>query len=108
MVAVSVRVERDDERLRLTARGLRPLDAVAEGNAAGLRIFLHEADACHSLKARLDEAGANENGGGGDISVIIINDAQEVEIRLPTRYAINPRMVGAIREMPGVDHVEEL
>jgi hypothetical protein len=33
---------------------------------------------------------------------------REVEMRLPNKYAINPRVTGAIKAVPGVLHVEEV
>ena len=33
---------------------------------------------------------------------------REVEMRLPGKYAINPRVAGAIKAVPGVLHVEEV
>jgi hypothetical protein len=29
-------------------------------------------------------------------------------LRLPNRYAINPRVAGAIKAVPGILHVEEI
>jgi DNA polymerase-3 subunit alpha len=40
--------------------------------------------------------------------LIVMGEQREVELRLPHRYAINPRIAGAIKAVPGVLHVEEV
>jgi DNA polymerase-3 subunit alpha len=42
------------------------------------------------------------------VSLVIMTPEREVEMRLPNKYAINPRIAGAIKAVPGVLHVEEV
>ncbi|MEL0151500.1 MAG: hypothetical protein VW950_07675, partial [Rhodobiaceae bacterium] len=76
--------------------------------AEGLRVFIDRPEACGGLKTRLDEVKLKPHQRGGEVSVIIMGSTREVELRLPDKYGVNPRIAGAIKAVPGVVHVEEL
>jgi DNA polymerase-3 subunit alpha len=94
--------------LRLRAQALRPIDDIVANNEAGLRIFVEKPDACMGLKTRLDDVEQPAYKQGGEVSLVIMSAEREVEMRLPGKYAINPRVAGAIKAVPGVLHVEEI
>jgi len=94
--------------LRLLMQGMRPVDDVAAHTEAGLRIFVEKPEACAGLKARLEDVEKPRHKTGGEVSLILMSPEREVELRLPNKYAINPRVTGAIKAVPGVLHVEEV
>ena len=108
LVAATVTIEREDGQLRLLAQALRPIDDIVANNEAGLRIFVEKPEACAGLKARLDDVEQPAYKQGGEVSLVIMSPEREVEMRLPSKYAINPRIAGAIKAVPGVLHVEEV
>jgi DNA polymerase-3 subunit alpha len=103
-----VKVEREDGQLRLLAQSLRPIDEAISNNEAGLRIFVEKPEACAGLQMRLKDVEQLPHKSGGEISLIVMGQQREVEMRLANRYAINPRIAGAIKAVPGILHVEEI
>ena len=108
LVAATVNIEREDGQLRLLAQALRPIDDIVANNEAGLRIFVEKPEACNGLKTRLDNVEQPAYKQGGEVSLVVMSPEREVEMRLPGKYAINPRVAGAIKAVPGVLHVEEV
>ena len=108
LVAATVTIEREDGQLRLLAQALRPIDDIVANNEAGLRIFVEKPEACTGLKTRLDDVEQPAYKQGGEVSLVIMSTEREVEMRLSGKYAINPRVAGAIKAVPGVLHVEEV
>ena len=108
LVAATVSIEREDGQLRLLAKALRPIDDIVANNEAGLRIFVEKPEACMGLKTRLDDVEQPAYKQGGEVSLVVMSAEREVEMRLPGKYAINPRVAGAIKAVPGVLHVEEV
>jgi DNA polymerase-3 subunit alpha len=108
LVAATVTIEREDGEIRLLAQSLRPVDDVVANTEAGLRIFVEKPDACEGLRARLEAVEQPKHKRGGEVSLVIMAPEREVEMRLPNKYAINPRIAGAIKAVPGVLHVDEV
>ena len=108
LVVASVTINREDGDLRLLVESLRPVDDVVANTEAGLRIFLEKPEACAGLRGRLDDVEQPKHKRGGEVSLVIMTPEREVEMRLPNKYAINPRVAGAIKAVPGVLHVEEV
>ncbi len=108
LLVCTVKIERQEDQIRLMAQSLRPIDDVVAGAAEGLRVFIDRPEACGGLKTRLDEVKLKPHQRGGEVSVIIMGSTREVELRLPDKYGVNPRIAGAIKAVPGVVHVEEL
>jgi DNA polymerase-3 subunit alpha len=104
----TMKVDREDGELRLLAQSLRPIDEAISDVEAGLRIFVEKPEACAGLHTRLKDVEQLPHKRGGEISLIVMGEQREVELRLPHRYAINPRIAGAIKAVPGVLHVEEV
>ena len=108
LVAATVTIEREDGEIRLLAQSLRPVDDVVANTEAGLRIFVEKPEACEGLRARLEAVEQPKHKRGGEVSLVIMAPEREVEMRLPNKYAINPRIAGAIKAVPGVLHVDEV
>ena len=108
LVAATVAIEREDGQLRLLVQAMRPVDDIVANNEVGLRIFVEKPEACVGLKTRLDDVEQPAYKQGGEVSLVIMSTEREVEMRLSGKYAINPRVAGAIKAVPGVLHVEEV
>ena len=108
LVVAGVNIEREEGQLRLLVQSVRPVDDVVANSEAGLRIFVEKPEACAGLQTRLNEVERPRHKTGGEVSLIIMSPQREVEMRLPNKYAINPRVAGAIKAVPGVLHVEEV
>ena len=108
LVVASVTINREEGDLRLLVQSLRPVDDVVANTEAGLRIFVEKPEACAGLRTRLDDVEQPKHKRGGEVSLVIMTPEREVEMRLPNKYAINPRVAGAIKAVPGVLHVEEV
>ncbi|MBE8190720.1 MAG: hypothetical protein HAW64_00710, partial [Alphaproteobacteria bacterium] len=75
----------------------------------GLRIFVSNRDTqiYKTIKSQLDEGRITDSKKKGGMVHITIqgNVAGDVELELPDRYNINPRITGALKSIPGI-HVE--
>ena len=70
LLVCTVKIERQEDQIRLMAQSLRPIDDVVAG-AEGLRVFIDRPEACGGLKTRLDEVKLKPHQRGGEVSVII-------------------------------------
>lgn len=115
-VIISAKVSREDDTIRLQAENIRSLDeVVASGNDASLRIFVENKTALPYIRKQLDEGCSKgdtdiklSTAKGGIVTLIMQNERYEVELRLPGKYQINPRISGAIKALNGVLHVEDI
>lgn len=108
LLVVTAKIEREDGQIRLIGQSVRPLDDVVANGAAGLRIFVEKPEACARLQARLHEVERPHHKTGGEVSLVVMSQQREVELKLAQKYAINPRVTGAIKAVPGVLNVEEV
>ncbi len=109
LLAAAVKIERAYGQLRLLANAMRPIDEMIVAAAGGLRIYIEQPEACEGVRARLlDIEKPRHNKSGGEISLVMMSPDREVELRLHGKYAVTPRIAGAIKAVPGVLHVEEL
>jgi DNA polymerase-3 subunit alpha len=110
-VVLTVEATLEGDEMKLLARAAQPIDAAVAGAAsAGLRIFLDDAAAAPSLATRLAAvAGEAGNRRRGPVNLILMHPELpgEVEIALPEPYPMTPQVVGAIKTLPGIVHVEE-
>ncbi len=103
LVTVDVRAE--EETLRLTAQRAEPLDGVVAHAAAGLKVFLGEADALSPLRGLMQR----EGGGRGRVTVVVpVPPAREVEILLPGGFKISPKVRAAVKSLPGILDVHDV
>ncbi|MEL6584828.1 MAG: DNA polymerase III subunit alpha [Pseudomonadota bacterium] len=107
-VVLSVEAEPDGDGVKLLARGVMPIDSVvADAGTAGLNVFVLDEAALPSIAKRLGDAKGGRN--SGPVNLILRGEGLpgEVEIELEGRYALTPAIRGAIKAVPGVEHLEE-
>ncbi|MHA3977806.1 DNA polymerase III subunit alpha [Halovulum sp. GXIMD14794] len=109
-VVLAVEATYESEQLKLLARGVQTVDEAVMGAApAGLKIFVDDPTALGSVATRLEEAAGGVKRAGGPVNLILMHPELpgEVEVELPKRYPVTPQIMGAIKHVPGVAHVEE-
>ena len=101
---VTVDVRREDESLRLTVQKIEPLDTIVAQAAAGLRIFVAEAEALPRLKSVI----SREAGGRGRVTVVLDLPSREIELALPGGFRVDPRIRAAVKSLPGIVDVHDI
>ncbi len=101
---VTVDVRREDDSLRLTAQKIEPVDGVVAHAAAGLRVFVAEAEALPRLKSLI----SRETGGRGRVTVVLDLPRSEIELALPGGFRINPGIRAAVKSLPGILDVHDI
>ncbi len=107
-VVLTVLPELDGDQAKFLVNAVQPLDQAVKGaEASGLRVHCAELRAFESVRARLENA---PSGRPGQVSLVMIlpETGQEVEIELPGRRPISPAIRGALKDVAGVLHVEEV
>jgi DNA polymerase-3 subunit alpha len=89
----------DTEEIRARIQALEPLEAMAARKAQAIRVFLDAPGPIERLASRLDK-------GEGTVSVVVLLEGREVEVKLPGQYRVTPQTAGAIKAVPGIVHVE--
>ncbi len=102
LVTADIRLE--GEALRITAQDVITLERAAADAGAGMRIWLKQTEAVPHIRALLEREGR----GRGTISLMPMLEGQEVEIALPGRFAVTPRLRQALKMITGVERVDEL
>jgi DNA polymerase-3 subunit alpha len=103
-LVVMVDVRREDEDLKLTAQKIEPVESVVTHAAAGLRVFVAEAEALPRLKSLI----SREAGGRGRVTVVLDLPSREVELALPGGFRINPGIRAAVKSLPGILDVHDI
>ena len=101
LASVEARVE--NEALRLTASEVEGLDKAAQGVGQGMRLWLERTEAVEPIRALLGREG---RGKGRVILVARTGPGQEVEMALPGGFNVSPRLMQAMKVLPGVAEVE--
>jgi DNA polymerase-3 subunit alpha len=110
-VVVTVEATLEGETLKLLARAVQPIDAVAaEAGGAALRIHLDRAEAAASVASLLARVAADAGRARGSITICVpdTETGREIDVLLPRVWPVSPQVKGALRAMPGVVLVEEL
>jgi len=104
-VLVTADIRMEGEALRVTASDVVKLDDAAAQAGAGMRVWLEATEALPHIRALLTREGT----GRGEVVLMPRTDAeQEVEITLPGRFNVTPRLAQAMRVLPGIARVEDL
>jgi DNA polymerase-3 subunit alpha len=103
-LVITVEATNEEDNLRLTAHKIEALDAVVADAAAGLRIFLGEPTALPGLRGAI----GCEAGGRGRVSVVLDLADREVEIAIPGRFRIDPKVRAAVKSLPGIVDVHDI
>ncbi|HKS87958.1 MAG TPA: DNA polymerase III subunit alpha, partial [Stellaceae bacterium] len=101
---VTVDVRREEENLRLTAQKIEPLDNIVVHAAAGLRVFVGEAEALPRLKSLF----AREAPGRGRVTIVLDLAKSEVELALPGGFRVDPKIRAAVKSLPGIVDVHDI
>ncbi len=102
LATVDVRME--GETMRITAHALDSLDRAASEAGGGIRVWLDRSDAVEPIRTLLSREGK----GRGEVRLIPrVAAAQDVEILLPGRFNVSPRLMQAMKLLPGVARVED-
>ncbi|MBS0558763.1 MAG: DNA polymerase III subunit alpha [Proteobacteria bacterium] len=105
VVLVTADLKVEGESVRITAQDVQPLDEAAAGATVGMRIWLERTEAVPHIRALLDREG---RGKGRVVLVPRVDTARSVEIALPGGYSVSPRLVQAMKVLPGVARVEDV
>jgi DNA polymerase III subunit alpha len=105
-VVLTVEANLEGDSLKLLARAVQPIDAVADqAGASALRIHLNRAEAAGSIAALLARV---EGRTRAQITLCVPDDqGREIDLTLPQPYPITPKIRSAIKAMQGVVQVEE-
>ncbi|WP_237215641.1 DNA polymerase III subunit alpha [Falsiroseomonas oryziterrae] len=104
-ILLSAEVRMDGEALRITAQDAEPLEKAAAGIASGIKLWLEQSGAVPHIRALLEREG---RGRGRVVLVPVTGPGQEVEIALPGGFNVSPRLMQAMKVLPGVAEVQEL
>ena len=104
-VLVSAEARMEGEALRLTASDVEALDTAASGAGGGVRLWLDDVSGLKDIQSLLAREG---RGRGRVVLVPRTGPGQEVEVALRETYNIGPRMMQAMKAMPGVSAMEEI
>ncbi|MDP3862978.1 MAG: DNA polymerase III subunit alpha [Phaeovulum sp.] len=111
-VVMTVEATLEGEKLRLLARAVQPVDAVAAAaGGAGLRIFLDSAEAAAAVAtvfARIEAEGKTRARGPVEFRVTDFEHGAEYEIAAGRDLPVTPQIKGAIRALRGVAMVEDI
>ena len=102
LVTADIRIE--GEALRITASDVTTLDRAAAEAGANMRIWLKQTEAVPHIRALLEREGR----GRGTVSLMPMLEGPEVEIALPGRFAVTPKLGQALKMIAGVERVEEV
>jgi DNA polymerase III subunit alpha len=105
-VSLKVRAKAGEGEVRFFGDEAEPLDRAIEHLPVSLRIHMSPRSAeIEALKARLEHAASKR---GGEVTLIAgIEGGQEVELKLPGRFALDPAVRGALKTAPGVLYLED-
>lgn len=104
-VLVTADIRLEGESLRVTAVDASSLEEAAARAGTGMRIWLQQTEAVAHIRSLLEREG---RGTGQVVLVPRLDQAQQVEIALPGRFNVNPRLAQALKLVAGVERVEDI
>ncbi|HRN84682.1 MAG TPA: DNA polymerase III subunit alpha, partial [Hyphomicrobium sp.] len=112
-VLVGVEGERDGETVKLRVQSVEALDTAVSALDQGLRITLDPV-AIASKRARIADIKAHLKPGqdgrkGGEVLFVLplLDRGRTIEIPVPGRYDVSPRVAGRLSTLPGVVEITE-
>jgi len=100
---ISVEVALEGEALRITGHDVGSLERAAAEAGASMRIWLRDTVSVPHIRTILER----DSSGRGRIFLVPMLEGQEVEIALPGRYPVTPRLRQALKSVPGVERVDD-
>jgi DNA polymerase-3 subunit alpha len=102
-ILITAEAKVENEVLRLTAQNVESLEKAASGVGQMLRLWIEDLAAVDPIRDML----AREGQGRGKVILIPrIGAGQELEVALPGRFNVSPRLAQAMKVVPGVADVE--
>jgi len=98
-LVVLVAAEDRPEGINVRIQSVESLDKVMAG-LKQIRVFVRDEAPLASVQKHLGVRG------NGEVSLILLQDGREVEMRLPGRYAVTPQIASALRAIRDVVQVE--
>lgn len=105
MLLVAASVQREEERVRVTAQRIESLDEHAARSCGGFKVFLAGDVALPALRAVVDRERGRGPGHGRLTLVAPLGGGGEVEIALDGDYLASPAARAALKSVPGVRDV---
>ena len=102
-ILVTAEARLENEALRLTANDIESLERAAQDVGQGIRLWLENTAAVEPIRALLAREG---KGKGRVVMVARTGQGQEVEMALPGSFAVSPKLMQAMKVVPGVADVE--
>jgi DNA polymerase III subunit alpha len=110
-VVLTVVATPEGDDLGILAKAAKPIDLALKGAAsAGLRLYVNETPALDSLAKRLKTVREDVRASRlGPVSVILMHPGLpgEVEVSLAEPCPVTPQVIGALKSIRGVVHIEE-
>jgi DNA polymerase-3 subunit alpha len=99
-VLVSLQANFEGEDVRARIMTVEPLDVAASRIQKGLRVTLRDQKPLVSLAEHLQKRG------DGEVSLVLLTEAGEVEVKLPGKFDVSVEIAAALKTMPGIAGVE--
>ncbi len=110
-VVLTVEATYESEQLKLLCRAAQPIDGAVDAGSMGLKIFVEDDAVIASIASVLERSGQDKSiRARGPVSLCLMNPdlPGEVEVALGDKFAVNPKVKGAIKSLGGVVMVEEI
>ncbi len=102
-VLMSVEARSENESLRLTVNDVEGLEKAAQNVGQGIRLWLEQTASVDHIRDVLHREGK----GKGRVTIVAhTGTGQDVEISLPGTFNVSPRLMQAMKVLPGVTEVE--
>jgi DNA polymerase-3 subunit alpha len=102
---LTIEVRLDGDTVRITTQAVEALEKAAQGVATGIRLWLEQTAAVEPIRTLLAREG---KGRGRVVLVPMTGPGQEVEIALPGGFNVSPKLMQAMKVLPGVADIQEL
>jgi DNA polymerase-3 subunit alpha len=106
-VVLSVEARPDGESARLTAKSVEALDKVADTAADGVVVHIRDAAPITGIRSLLERVKKPAARGRVSLMLRLPGEGSEIEVLLPGGYSITREVRAALKQVNGVDLVEE-
>ena len=104
-------IKLEGEQLKILLKGVQAIEtAVKKSDSSGFRIFIESIEAVTALVDRLGSVPMKTNEQKVPLNLVVVDSKLfgDVEIRLADSYSFNSDLIGAIKHIDGVVHVERM
>jgi len=100
---LSVAAALDSDEVRLRIQGAEPLSSALQRSQRGIRVLMKPGSDVAAVSRRLSRRGE------GEVTLALLLDGEaEVEIRLPQKIDLHPKVIEELRVVPGIVSVQTL